>query len=139
MSHESFERDEIVKSHSNRSFGLVMAGFFSLVGALSLFGHKGVLLWPFATGAAFALIALVFPAALTPLNRLWLRFGLLLHKVVSPIVLGVMFFAVITPMGIMMRLLGKDPLRLRFDGNTSTYWIKRTPPGPAPESLKDQF
>jgi hypothetical protein len=76
---------------------------------------------------------------LAPLNRLWLKFGLLLHKVVSPIVLGVMFFLVITPIGLTMRAFGKNPLRLKLDKQSGSYWIERVPPGPAPESLKDQF
>jgi hypothetical protein len=76
---------------------------------------------------------------LSPLNRLWLRFGLLLHKIVSPLVLGIMFFLVITPIGLLMRAVGKDLLRLKFDKRSSSYWIERLPPGPPPESLKDQF
>ena len=87
----------------------------------------------------FCSIALALPSVLTQLNRLWLRFGLLLHRVVSPLVLGIMFFLVVTPTGIVMRLLGKDPLRLRYEETASTYWIDRTPPGPAPESLDRQF
>ena len=139
MSHESFEREEIVKGPSNRAFGLVMASVLGIIGLFSLFGSKGISTWAFVVGAAFALTALVTPVVLEPLNRLWLKFGLVLHRVVSPIALGIMFFVVITPMGIVMRLLGKDPLRLRIEKNASTYWIERTPPGPAPESLKDQF
>jgi len=139
MSHESFERVEIVEGPSNRSFGFVFAAVFSAIGFISLFSSKGVLIWAFVAGAAFALAAIVIPVVLTPLNRLWLKFGILLHKIVSPIVLAIMFFVVITPIGIVMRLVGKDPLRLRLDKNTNSYWIERIPPGPAPESLKDQF
>ncbi len=79
------------------------------------------------------------PSLLAPLNRVWTKFGLLLHKVVSPIVLGVMFYLVITPTGLLMRLFGKDPLRLKFDGTAKSYWIPREPPGPKPDSIKDQF
>jgi len=90
-------------------------------------------------GAAFLVVAWLRPAVLAPLNRAWTRFGLLLHRIVSPIVLGVMFFVVITPMGLVMRALGKDPLRLRYDREARTYWIDRRPPGPAPDTLNNQF
>ena len=79
------------------------------------------------------------PALLAPLNRLWTRFGALLHRVVSPIVLGFMFFVVITPMGLVRRMLVKDPLRLRFDRQAGSYWVPRQPPGPPPQSLTNQF
>ena len=85
------------------------------------------------------MVAVVYPQMLAPLNRLWFRFGLLLHKIVSPVVLAIMFFLVFTPTGMIMRALGKDPLRLRLDKNATSYWIERTPPGPSPESLGDQF
>lgn len=129
MSHESLEREELVKLPSNRSFGLVFAGVFVVIGLLPLLGRHGVLVWALVTGAAFAFVAFAMPGVLTPLNRLWLKFGLLLHRIVSPIVLGFLFFIVITPMGVAMRMLGKDPLRLRLDRNTKTYWIERVPPG----------
>jgi hypothetical protein len=68
-----------------------------------------------------------------------MRLGMLLHRIVSPIALGIMFFLVITPMGLLMRALGKDPLRLRLRPDEGSYWIDRRPPGPAPETMKDQF
>jgi hypothetical protein len=87
----------------------------------------------------FLLLAGILPRALGPLNWLWTQFGLLLHKIVSPIVLGVLFFLVFTPLGLAMRLFGGDPLRLRFQPDAPSYWIERSPPGPAPDSLKNQF
>jgi hypothetical protein len=92
-----------------------------------------------AASLFFLLFALVLPKALSPLNWVWTRFGLLLHQIVSPLVLGLLFLAVFTPMGLAMKLLGSDPLRLRFDPKAKSYWLERDPPGPAPESLKDQF
>src|SRR5262245_4137765 len=139
MSHESLEREDTVKGPSNRSFGFVFAAVFLVIGLLPLIGGHSVLVWSLATGAAFAVVAVAIPSILAPLNRLWLKFGLLLHRIVSPVVLGILFFVVITPMGIGMRLFGKDPLRLRIDRSTKSYWIERVPPGPAPETLKDQF
>jgi hypothetical protein len=90
-------------------------------------------------GAAFLAAALLRPAVLAPLNRVWTRFGLLLHRIVSPVVLGIMFFVVITPMGLIMRALGKDPLRLRLEREARSYWIERRPPGPPPDTLNNQF
>ena len=139
MGHESYQRDDQVRGSSDRSFGIVFAVVFALIGAVPwLFG--GILRpWALAIGALFLVVALVVPSLLGPLNRQWLRFGLLLHKIVSPLVLGVMFYLVITPMGLLMRMFGKDPLRLKLDSASDTYWIAREPPGPPPESLKDQF
>jgi len=87
----------------------------------------------------FALVALVKPALLSGLNRLWMKLGLLLGKVVSPIALGILFYAVITPIGLIIRLTGKDPLRLKFDPDAESYWIPREPPGPPPGSMNNQF
>jgi len=139
MGHESYERREDAQGFSNRSFGLVFAAFFAIVGLLPWLFGSGVRGWALATAAAFAVAGLLFPNLLAPLARLWARIGTFLHRVVSPIVLGVMFFLVVTPIGVLMRWLGKDPLRLKFDRAAESYWIPREPPGPAPDSLKNQF
>lgn len=123
---------------TNRSFGLVFCGFFALVALFPLLSGESIRLWSAVVSVAFGAAALFLPSVLTPLNRLWMRFGALLHRVVSPIVLAVLFFVVITPFGLVMRLLGKDPLKLRFLP-VQTYWIDRDPPGPKPESLNNQF
>ena len=137
--HEDFSRDEAVKGSSDRSFGLVFAVVFAIVAFWPLTGGHGPRWWAFAVAAAFLLAALLRPGLLAPLNRLWTRLGLLLHKIVNPLVMGLMFFLVITPMGIVMRMTGKDPMRLRRDGAAATYWILREPPGPEPQSMKNQF
>jgi hypothetical protein len=139
MGHESYDRLEEIKGSSERSFGIVFAVVFAVIGLWPLLVGRGPRLWSVAVGAVFLICAFVLPKALAPLNRLWLRFGLLLHRIVSPIALGIMFFLVITPTGLLMRALGKDPLRLKFDRNLASYWIDRVPPGPPPESFKDQF
>jgi hypothetical protein len=139
MTHESYVREESVQGAPNRSFGLLFAGVFALIGLLPLIFGGVARLWAIILAVVFLIAALVFPGVLAPLNRLWMRFGLLLHRIVSPVVLGVMFFGVITPIGLVMRLLGKDPLRLQLDKAAGSYWIERTPPGPAPETFKDQF
>lgn len=139
MGHESFERHEEVQGSSDKALGLVFGAFFLLIAVLPLFSGRGVRLWALIACGGFVGVALIWPRLLSPLNRLWTRLGLLLHMVVSPIVLGIMFYAVITPMGVIMRLLGKDLLRLSFNPQLPTYWMERTPPGPKPETLSDQF
>ncbi len=96
-------------------------------------------LWALIAAGVFLVPALVFPKVLHPLNKLWMRFGALLQKIVSPIVLGALFFLTVTPMGLLMRLIGKDLLRLKKDPDASSYWIERTPPGPPPDTMRNQF
>lgn len=128
-----------VEMGSNRSFGLVFAGFFTIVAVLPVLGGHAPRWWALAVGAVFAGLALAAPALLRPLNRLWFRFGLLLHQVVTPVVMGVLFFLTVTPLGLLMRATGKDPMRLRRDPAAASYWIVRTPPGPSADSMKQQF
>ena len=89
--------------------------------------------------AAFFALALAAPGVLGPLNRLWLGFGRLLNRLVSPVILALLFYLVITPIGLVMRLAGHDPLRIRWDTGAATYWIERRPPGPEPETMRNQF
>jgi hypothetical protein len=116
-----------------------MAGAFAAVSALNGW-HSGKL-WPWTGGlaAVFLAAALLNPAVLNPLNRAWLKFGLLLHSIVNPVVMSVVFYGTILPTGLIMRWLGRDLLRLKRLPDTDSYWIIRQPPGPAPESMKDQF
>ena len=139
MAHEDFSRKEHVKASSDRSFGLVMAAICLIIALWPLIHAEPVRWWALGLAAVFAALAFIWTAALAPLNKLWLKFGLLLHTVVSPIVLGFLFYVTVTPIALLMRLLGKYPLRLRRDPDAASYWIERTPPGPAPESMKNQF
>jgi len=136
---ENFERDEPAHGSSDRSFGLVFTGVFLVIGLAPLLHDRPMRIWSLAVAAAFLAVALGRASLLAPLNRLWTRFGLLLHRVVNPIVMGVIFYLAITPFGLAMRLLGKDPLRRGFDRAAASYWIDRTPPGPAPQSMSHQF
>ena len=95
--------------------------------------------WPLGIGVGLLLVALARPRVLAPLNRLWFRLGLLLQGLASPVILGLLFFATVTPIGILMRLVGKTPLRLGFDREATSYWIERQPPGPAPDTMRRQF
>src|SRR5579883_1157335 len=137
--HEDFSRTDHVKAGSDRSFGLVFAGLFTLMSALSWWRGHTSWHWALPLAAVFLVVAYTYPRALGPLNRLWLKFGLLLYKVVNPIVLGLLFFITITPVGLVMRAFGKDFLRTKMDPAAKSYWIERTPPGPKPESMKNQF
>jgi hypothetical protein len=137
--HEDYSRDDHVKAGSDRGFGLVFAGFFTLMSALSWWRGHTSWHWALPLAAVFLVIALVYPRILNPLNKLWLKFGLLLYKVVNPIVLGLLFFLTITPIGMLMRAFGKDFLRLKLDGSVKSYWIDRAPPGPPPQSMRNQF
>lgn len=139
MGHESLDRDERVQSSSNRAFGLVAAAVFLIIGVFPWVSGGPLRIWSVGVSIAFFTATWLCSAALAPLNRLWTRLGLLLHRLVSPVVLGVMFFLVVTPTGLVMRALGKDPLRLRFDREARSYWIVREPPGPAPCTLNNQF
>ena len=137
--HEDFSRGDEVKASSNRAFGSVFVVVF-LVIALWPFAFGGALRWwSLIASGMVAVITITAPGLLTIPNRLWMRFGLLLHRVVSPLVLGIMYFLVVTPMGLIMRVFAKDNLRLRRDERAESYWIKREPPGPQPDSMPDQF
>lgn len=125
---------------SERTFGFVFTGIFLIVaGYLWLYDGKTVAIQAFLVlAAAFLAFTLFMPIALRPLNKAWYKLGLLMGRVVSPIVLGILFFILITPIAIVMRLAGRDPLRLRKQ-DVQSHWIDRAPPGPAPTSFKDQF
>jgi hypothetical protein len=140
MATEDLSRQHTIEGSSNRSFGLVFAAVFLVIAMWPLvFGRGAPRWWALIVGAAFALLALAAPAVLAVPNRAWTKLGLLLGKIVSPIVLGLLFFAVFTPMGWVLRAMGKDPMRLKRDTAAASYWIERKPPGPPPESLNNQF
>jgi len=138
-SHEVFSRDEKVVAGSDRSFGLLMAAALSAVTLLN--GWHGGRLWPWTGGLAALFLAAgsLRPSVLHPFNLLWLRFGMLLHRVVNPIVMALLFYGTVLPTGLVMRMMGKDMLRLKREPETTSYWIVRQPPGPSPETMKDQF
>lgn len=128
-----------MRGGSDRAFGLVFAGVFAVIGLFPLLGGRPPRLWALLIAGLFVAVALIRPRWLGPANRLWLAFGLLLHRITSPVVLGLLFFVVFTPMGLLMRLMRKDPLRLRWDASASSYWLHRNPPGPEPDTMRNQF
>ena len=128
-----------VRMGSSRNFGLVFAGVGTLFGVLALWrGHDSGWVW-LGAAAVFLALALVLPDILWPLNRAWHLFGLALGRVVAPTVMVVFFFVLFTPIALLARASGKDPLRLAGDKDATTYWIPREPPGPDPQSMRQQF
>jgi len=137
--HEPLHRQEPVRTSSNRSFGVVFTVVFAVVGAWPLMGGGEARLWSFVIAALFLAAVLGRPGVLAPLNRLWMRFGQLLHMLTNPVIMGLVFFLAVTPTAIIMRALGKDLLNRRLDPAAESYWIERRPPGPRPETMKQQF
>ena len=132
-------RPGAAKGGTDRAFGLVMAVAAAAYALWPLFEGEAPRAWALAVAGALAALAFVRPGVLAPFNRAWTWFGLLLHRIISPLVLGIIFFATVTPTALIMRALGKDPLRLRFEPGARTYWIERRPPGPEPETMRNQF
>mgnify|MGYP001806346441 CR=1 FL=1 len=128
-----------VQRGSERSFGIVFAVVFAIVGSWPLKDGGDIRPWALALAIVFLIAALAAPRVLKPLNLLWFRFGLLPHKIMTPLIMGLLFFLTVTPVGLLMRATGKDPMRLRRDPAAASYWIVRDPPGPRPDSMKNQF
>jgi hypothetical protein len=124
---------------SDRSFGLVFATVFSVVGGLPLLRLEQPRWWAFGVAAVFTLLAVLWPDLLHPLNRAWLALGRLLHRVVSPLVMSAVFFLCVTPVAWIMRQRGKDVLSLARRPDLSSYWIAREPSPPPSETMKRQF
>ena len=130
--------EEPIALPSDRNFGFLFVVVF-LVVAISLYRHGQVAYWAFAGLAAITLlVALLRPGVLHPGNRAWMAFGLLLSKIVTPIVLGILFLVVFSPIGLIMRAFGRDAMRRKLSPSARTYWIARSPPGPDPQSLREQ-
>ena len=139
--HEQFDKRDDIEAPSERSFGITFAVVLALLGALS-YWHRGVsntFYVVLVLSAVFAIVTATAPRLLRPLNLIWLKFGLLLHKVVNPVIMGILFFGVFAPMGIMMRLIGIDLLRLKRKPSSETYWIVRRDESIADSSMKNQF
>jgi len=124
-----------VKISSNKSFGIVFFIVFLLVALYPLTTGQDIRLWALATSLIFLTLGLVNSKILTPLNKLWFKFGIFLGKIISPLIMGAIFFLVVTPIGLIMRLLRKDILGLKFNNNKS-YWIEKTGPK---SKMKNQF
>jgi hypothetical protein len=127
-------------SSSDRSFGLVFAILFAVLALTPMAEGSGNVDLRAAAGAGgFLLAGLLRPTLLRPLNRIWLGLGLVLHRILAPVMMTVLYLLAIVPLGLVLRAAGKDPLRLRRDPAASSYWISRDPRGPAADTMRNQF
>ncbi len=137
--HEDLNRHDEIKVGSERAFGIVFAVVFAVIAAWPLLYGMPPRWWALAVAVVFVAAGYLFPIALKPLNIVWFKIGMLMYKVVNPLTMAMLYVTTIIPIGLIMRAVGKDPLRLKMDRSASSYWIERDPPGPEPESMKDQF
>ena len=124
-----------IKIGSNRSFGIVFFIVFFLIATYPLINGNEIRLWSLVVSIIFLLLGLINSKILNPFNKLWFKFGIFLGKIISPLIMGIIFFLVVTPIGFLMRLLNKDLLNLKFNNNSS-YWIEKTEPK---SKMKNQF
>ena len=127
-----FPRSMNTMMPSDRKFGWTFAAVFFLIGAVY---HP----WMIALAGVIAIVTLTRAEWLAPAKHAWMKLGEVLNKVVSPVVMGVIFFVIFTPVGIVMRLAGRDALSMRLDKTLPTYWVRRDPPGPADDSFKEPY
>lgn len=137
--HEDFDRAHDFAGPSDRNFGTVFTLFFTILGLWPLRHGQPIRVWALALAGIFLALTLIRPQVLHPLNRAWLGLGLLLGRIVNPIVIAILFYVVFTPAAMIAKALGKDFMRLKKNPGEKSYWILRTPPGPAPESMAKQF
>ncbi len=137
--HEDLSRKEAQTESSDRAFGLVIAAFLFIVSLWPMIRGRNPREWAAGAGAVFLIAAWLSPKLLHPLNRVWTEIGRLIGRVTNFIILGVMFYIVFTPIAAFFKLVGRDPLRLKFDRDAESYWIPRNPPGPSPETMRNQF
>jgi large-conductance mechanosensitive channel len=119
------KQDTNIKISSNRNFGLVFFIVFLIVSIWPLTYDEPVRFWSAIISSVFLILGLMNSKLLTPLNKLWFKFGMILGAIVSPVVMGVVFFLVVTPIGLIMKIMGKDLLNKKYDKKKRTYWIKR--------------
>jgi len=127
-----------IKMGSERSFGFVFAAVFAIIGLWPLWSGQPVRLWSLGVGAAILALGLFRPSVLRPLNRLWFKFGMALATVTTPVFMAVLYYGVITPYGLLMRLFGVRLLSGR-KGSEDSYWIARADDSPSPQSMRNQF
>ena len=124
------------KLPSNRNFGIVFFFVFLIISFYPLTYGSDILIWPLLISVIFLSLGLINSKILTPLNRLWFKFGLFLGRIISPIIMALIFFAVVTPVGLIMRLLRKDLLNLKYNYKIKSYWIEKNGPK---SKMKNQF
>jgi len=137
--HEDLSRQSAEKKSSERGLGVTFAVVFSIIGFARLYRGHDWWLPLFFVAAVFLFLAYFWVAPLRPLNNLWHRFGLLLFYIVNPIVMGIVFFLTVFPIGVLMRLFGKDPLNLKLDREAETYWQEKVSSESVSQNMKNQF
>ena len=137
--HESLRENSDSKVASPRAFGLTFAAVFFVIGVLPMFRHGQVRVWSFVVGLIFLVTALTLPGLLGPLNRVWSLAGSLLHRIMTPVLMGLVFVFAVTPVALLRKAVGGSGLALRFDRNLDSYWIARDHGVADAESLKRQF
>ena len=125
-----------IKISSNRSFGIVFFVVFLFIALYPITYSEDIRIWSLIISFIFIILGLLNSKILTPLNKLWFKFGVILGKIISPIIMGTIFFLVVTPIGLIMKVLGKDLLRLKYKKKDNTYWIKKNGPK---SKMKNQF
>ena len=124
------------KLPSNRNFGLVFFVFFLIIGLWPLLGTNEIRYWSIFFSIIFFLLGIINSKLLNPLNKIWFNFGILLGKMISPLVMGIIFFLVVTPIGVIIRFFGKDILSLKYNKKNKSYWIEKNGPK---SKMKNQF
>jgi hypothetical protein len=137
-SHEDYRRAYGVKRGSERGFGLLFAAAFLFIGFSPTFRGQQVRWSPAIVGALFVIVTIIWPRVLAPANQMWFGLSLALGRILTPFLLGLFFFLVVTPFGLIARFFKWDPMRRTYTRDAS-YWIPRDPPGPPPESIVNQF
>ena len=137
--HERLKSGEPMEGSSNRIFGVVFSVVFTVIGLLPMVFGESPRTWAFVIAAGLLAVAVVSPGVLAPLNWVWRKVSLVLHRIFTVVAMAVLFYGVVTPTGAVARLLRKDLLRLRSDRSAESYWILREPPGPDPKTMQNQF
>ena len=127
--------NEKIEIGTNRNFGIVFFVVFLLISLYPLINDYNIRIWSLVVSLIFLILGILNSSLLTPLNKVWFKFGLLLGRIISPIVMGIIFFLVVTPIGLLMRFLQKDLLNLKFN-KRNTYWIEKSGPK---SKMKNQF
>ena len=125
-----------VKISSNRSFGIVFFIVFLLIALYPIIYNGEVRTWSLLISLIFLVLGLINSKILFPFNKLWFKFGIFLGKIISPLIMGIIFFFVVTPIGLIMRLIGKDVLNLKYNNKNKSYWIEKSGPK---SKMKNQF
>lgn len=136
---ELSSNNDAPKMLGERSFGLIFAFIFTVIGLFPMISGGEWREWSLITAGVIATVALLVPIVLRPANIAWMHFGQFMHKIINPILMGLVFFVTVVPTGLVLKVLGKDPMRRRFEPDQSSYWITRTPDTQAKENFDNQF